>query len=240
VVICLECGIEFKTSQHLVKRGEAKFCSQSCAAKYNNRERGDPLDKAILEELYYSEKLSMPEIAERLGCSSKKVVYWMTQYNIERRGVREAIYQWHNPEGDPFVVQDLRTAEEREFFSFVIGLYVGEGSKRKPGEISLSNTNPQVIRAFIRLVCEICGVERAKFWAWINIFDDVDLEEAQQYWEEVTGLARSQFYQPTIRQRRGGTYVNLSKFGTVTVGVSNTKLHKFMMSWCQEYLDKYS
>ncbi len=241
VVVCLECGNEFKTQQHFINRGEAKFCSQSCAARFNNRkrERNEPLSKEFLEEMYYGQNLSMVEIAERLGCSSNKVVYWMDKYGIERRDVSEAIYQRRNPDGDPFDIRRLETEEEREFFQLTVGLYIGEGNKKTRSEVSISNTDPRVVRAFIQFLSDICGVKVNDLFAGINVFDDVDLEEVQTYWETVTGLPRSQFHKPTVRPSRGGTYTNKSKYGTVKVGIYNTKLHQIIQDWCDKSLEAF-
>jgi len=38
-VNCLECGREFETRQAYVNRGQGKFCSLSCSAKYSGRRR---------------------------------------------------------------------------------------------------------------------------------------------------------------------------------------------------------
>ncbi len=197
------------------------------------------ISKETLEELYHRQKLSLAEIAQQLGCSPNKVAYWMQKYDLQRRGISEAIYHWHNPDGDPFEIRSPETDDERELLYVVIGLYLGEG--RKQGhDVSLANTDPRVIRIFLRFLREICQVDESRIWAWINIFDDVDLEKAQAYWEEVTGLSPAQFYKTVVRPQRGGTYSNLSEYGTLTVGVTNRNLREIVLRWCKEYLEKCS
>jgi len=198
------------------------------------------LSKELLEELYNQQRLSMAEIAERLDCSQNKVAYWMVKYGIPRRDVSEAIYHWQNPEGDPFEIQESLSDEEQELFYLAIALYIGEGKKRDREQVSLSNTEPRVIRVFLKFLREICRVDENRIWAWINIFDDSSLKRAQEYWEEVTQLPRSQFYKPVVRARRGGTYLNVSEYGTLTVGVSNTRLREIVLQWCEDYLNKHS
>lgn len=139
------------------------------------------LSRELLEELYFEQCLSMAQIAERLGCSVNKVVYWMDKYGLERRDISEAIYQWHNPDGDPFDVHRPQNDEERELYQLGLGLYIGEGNKRSRHNLSLPNTDPRVIRAFLRFLREICGVDERRIWAWINIFDDADPEAAQAH-----------------------------------------------------------
>lgn len=198
------------------------------------------LSKELLEELYNAQHLSMTEIAERLDCSPNKVAYWMIKHDIPRRDVSEAIYLWQNPTGDPFEIQESLSGDEQELFYLAIALYIGEGKKRDREQVSLSNTEPRVIKVFLRFLREICHVDEKKIWAWINIFDDSNLRRAQEYWEDVTGLTSSQFYKPVVRARRGGTYLNVSEYGTLTVGVNNTRLREIVLQWCEEYLNKHS
>ncbi len=199
----------------------------------------NPISRKQLEELYVEERLSMAEVAERLSCSISKVVYWMDQYGIVRRTRDEASCLKHNPAGDPFTIKEPVTADDRELFDLGVGLYIGEGTKDRQ-QVRLSNTDPRVIRAFLRFLREICGVNDSKIHAWLNIYDDVELSEAQAYWQEVTGLPDSQFFKPTVRPNRGGTYLDKSHYGTLTVGISSTKLSSRIRQWSEETLKKFS
>ncbi len=96
------------------------------------------LSKELLEKLYNEHRLSMAEIAGRLGCSQNKVAYWMVKYGIPRREINEAIYQWINPDGDPFSIKPLETEEERELLHLALGLYIGEGKKKSDADISIA------------------------------------------------------------------------------------------------------
>ncbi|MBI4668658.1 MAG: hypothetical protein HY747_05655 [Elusimicrobia bacterium] len=67
-----------------------------------------PLKHDILKELYYSRRLLMAGIAEKLNCSNHKVVWWMNRRNIKRRSRSEATYIKHNPDGDPFFIKKIQ------------------------------------------------------------------------------------------------------------------------------------
>ena len=107
------------------------------------------LSKELLDALYNQERLSMAEIAERLGCSQNTIAYWMQKHDIPRRNISEAIYQLRNPDGDPFTIRMPETEEQREFFQLAIGLYIGEGKRAKHGEVAIANTDPRVVRAHL-------------------------------------------------------------------------------------------
>jgi len=199
--------------------------------------RESPISKEQLEQLYIREQLSMQEIADRLGYSVHKVQYWMDKYGIARRRWDEASYLKHNPNGDPFKIKAIQTDEDRELFNVAIGLFLGEGTKSHH-DVRFANSNPQIIRTFLRFLREICGIEERKIFAWLNIFDDVDLVAALAYWQKVTGLSRAQFAKSMVRKSRGGSYLNKSQYGTITICVSNTKLGDKIKQWGEDKLRK--
>lgn len=201
--------------------------------------REQPIAQDLLERMYVQEKHSMQEIADALGCSVHKVQYWMDKHGMARRGWSEATYTKLNPNGHPFTLSEPTTAVEHELFTLGVSLYIGEGTK-KSADVRLANSDPKVIRAFLRFLRETCGVQENKIKAWLNIFDDVDLEKALAYWQRETGLSKSQFDKSVIRPSRSGNCKNKSEFGTLTVIVSNTRLAKIIKEWCGNLLQKHS
>lgn len=196
--------------------------------------RGSPIPEDNLAYLYYDCTLSMQQVANRLGCSVNKIVYWMNQYGFERRDWSEATYVYRNPDGDPFEIRLPQTDAERVLFGVGIGLYMGEGTK--PGHrVCLANTNPGILRVFIRFLETFCGVQRNQLRAGLNVYDDCDVETTMQWWEAELGLTSNQFFKPTVQQSRGGTYKNKSVHGTVSIYFSNFKLLNIINGWCEQF-----
>ncbi len=98
----------------------------------------------------------------------------------------------------------------------------------------LSNSDPKIIKLFLAFLTNICGVQRDKLKAALNVFDDVDLQEALNFWQKETKILKERFTKSTIRKARDGTYKNKSKYGTITVYISNTKLKQFLDKCCNE------
>jgi len=197
------------------------------------------LPKEKLEKLYKG-GLSMMEMSSKVGYSPSGVKYWMDKYNIPRRSRNEANYIKYNPNGDPFKIKELKTLKDFELFNLGIGLFLGEGTKKTKHHVILTNTNPKILKLFLKFLKEICGVENRKIKAALNIFNDVDLERALNFWQKETGIPRSKFVTSIIRKSRGGTYKNKSQYGTLTIYVSNTKLKYFMDERCKNALLHHS
>src|ERR1041385_8354584 len=119
------------------------------------------MEKSVLESKYLSGS-SMNEIAKELGCSVNRVKYWMDKHSIVRRNISDAIYAKHNPSGDPFDIKTVSSVEEALTMGVGIGLFWGEGNKADKYSVRLGNTNPALIKAFIKFLVEICGVKKER------------------------------------------------------------------------------
>ena len=75
------------------------------------------MDKKLLELWYLRDKKSVHTIARELKCSDGKINYWMEKHFIPKRSISDAIYTKHNPKGDPFLFQGLRTNKDAFFLA---------------------------------------------------------------------------------------------------------------------------
>ena len=191
------------------------------------------MDKAILEELYYSEKMSMSEIAEKLGFSIHKIQWWMDKYRMKRRNQSDATYVKRNPTGDPFKIKTNLSKEELELKGLGLGIFWGEGGKTNKTAIKVGNTDPNLITNFIKFLIIICGVHKEKLHYSLTIFNDSDPKEAANFWADKLKINLKQLGKITVIPPQGkGTYKNKSIHGVLIVGCFNSKLRK----WIDEQL----
>jgi len=173
----------------------------------------------------YKEGKSAAEIGKDLGISWRKVIYLMDRYGIKRRSRSEAIYCKHNPGGDPFKIKNQLTLKEERLKALAMGLYWGEGSKYNPISIRLTNSDPILLKTFIRFLIDICGVNPQKLKAWLTVHNNLSIERAQAYWSKELNIPISQFSKTVVIDHRGnGIYKKKSLYGTATVCVHNMKL----------------
>jgi hypothetical protein len=172
----------------------------------------------------------MMEISNELGCSHNQVAYWMNKHKIERRSISDAIYQQHNPNGDPFCLQVIDTAEKAELYGLGIGLYWGEGNKANKFAVRLGNTDAALLNSFMRFLIEIYNVKREDMRFQLQTFTDIDTETAFNYWTNALSVDRSQFYKVHVTISGSiGTYRNKSKYGVVTVYYHNKRLRDILV-----------
>lgn len=181
----------------------------------------------LLRDMYLEQKLSMKVIADKLGYSRRGVQYWMNKHGIPVRTVSEAVYQWHNPDGDPFVFRRPKTKKEAELFGMGLGLFWGEGTKSNMHAIRLGNSDPRLIKKFMEFLFTFFEVKRSDLRFGLQLFTDIDIKQALEFWVKELEVEPTQFFRPTITISGSiGTYRKKSKFGVITVHYSNTKARK--------------
>jgi hypothetical protein len=183
-----------------------------------------------LEEMYLINRLSLADIAKRLNCSVHKVTYWMDKYKIQKRTISEAIYLKHNPKGDPFSVRPIKTRADAELLGLGLGLYWGEGAKANKYSIRLGNTDPELLKTFIRFLTDLFGVKKDAIRFGLQIFTDIEPEKALNYWVKMLDTKPSQFYKIIVTISGSlGTYRKKSPYGVVTVYYNNKKLRDIIV-----------
>lgn len=173
----------------------------------------------------------MAQVADALGCSIHKVEYWLKKYGIDRRSRSDAGYLRKNPLGDPFNLKTIDTKDDAYLYGIGIGLYWGEGTKANQYSVRLGNSDPCLIATFIEFLVRLFGVKRADLRFGLQIFTDINQEEALRYWSKTLKVQASQFYKPHVTKSiRKGTYAHKSRFGVVTVYYNNKKLRDIIVN----------
>jgi len=172
----------------------------------------------------------MMDIALGLGCSVHKVTYWMDRHQIKRRSISEAVYQKHNPNGDPFTIKPITTKADAELLGLGLGLYWGEGTKANKHSVRLGNTDPELIKAFMRFLIELFGVSKDRLRFGLQIFSDTDPDEALEFWLRKLNVEASQFGKIVVTISGSiGTYRHKNMRGVVTVYFHNKKLRDIIV-----------
>ena len=182
-----------------------------------------------LTKLYVKEGKSISEISKLLGYSENKINYWVDKYRISKRSISEALYLKHNPQGDPFEFMAPSRAEEWFLFGLGLGLYWGEGNKKNKTQVRLGNTDPHLIKSFLRFVDKVYKVEKRKIRFGLQIFSDMSPRQALSFWSTFLEVSPKQFGKVIVTPARSiGTYRQKTKHGVLTIYISNSKLRNIL------------
>ncbi len=109
-----------------------------------------------------------------------------------------------------------------------VAIYWGEGDKATRN-LRLGNTDPAMIKIFVKFLREICGAEKEKIRAYVLLYPDLDSEHCKNFWIEQSGLTGKNFNKCVIIQGRHKT--RRTKYGVCTVGISSSYLKEKMFTW---------
>ncbi len=132
--------------------------------------------------------------------------------------------------GDPFLIKKPKTSDEFFLWGLGLGLYWGEGNKRNQMAIRLGNTDPDLVRIFLKFLEDLYGVHEMKFKFGLQIFNDMDPQKALRFWVKKLGVSPKQFGKVIVTPARGvGNYREKTKHGVLSVCVSNRKLRDLIV-----------
>ncbi len=170
--------------------------------------------------------LDYEQIVAELGVSKSSVSLWVRDmplpenlsYEECRKRSMEGVRQYwaaERPVRDA-IRQAVRTAAAREIGNLtdrevlIAGAiaYWCEGTKNKPynriDRIAFINSDPALIRFFMRFLA-VAGIGRDRLICRLYIHESADVDSAQRFWLDVTGLEPAQFGRPTIKRHKPTT-----------------------------------
>lgn len=135
----------------------------------------------------------------------------------------------------------IRNIPKDELLFLGIALYWAEGYKRpivfKGREVthhpvSLTNSDPHLIKAFLKFLREYCEVPNYRIKASIRIFEHHNEQTLLAYWQKVTDIPSANFkktYYGISKSSMGKRPFNKLPHGTIQIVVADTNLfHKIM------------
>lgn len=114
-------------------------------------------------------------------------------------------------------------------------LYLGEGGKTYRGMARLANSDPAIIKIMMRFFREVCSVPESKFRAHVHTFAHADINKTEEYWSQITGIARRQFFKTYTKPSAASLQKrNTLPLGTLDVYVCDAKLFLTIMGWIEK------
>jgi len=190
-----------------------------------------------LNNFVLSEK-AKSKIAERLREGSYRGLLKKSQQQTEQARKRAH-------EIRVLAKKDLVHLTQRDLFLLGVGLYWGEGYKRpiiKNGKartyhpVKLTNSDPYLVKMFLRFLREICKVSEDKIVVRVRIYKHQSQSQLLEFWSKITNIDKQKFRKfsyPISRSSLGKRPFNILPYGTIEVNVSSTALYHKIMGWIE-------
>lgn len=217
-------------------------------------------DKAI--QLRTNGELSYSEIKKRLGVSKSTLSYWLKDFPLSQEKIlelrrknwakgeasREKFRMTMRKKKEELARQvyekyklKLRKISKDTFFVAGLMLYLGEGAKKKESSIVLANTDPKIIRFFIKWMIEFLNIEKNKMRVQLHLYENMDIGKEKDFWRKGLDFQESQFYKASVRKLRKSSFSYKSSFnhGTCSLYAFGTDKYQELMMAMKAFVDLY-
>lgn len=161
---------------------------------------------------------SYSEIKSTLGVAKGTLSAWLKNYPLSEKRLR-ALRDWNQQRIEHYRETRRKQREEglriiyerekkilgrlsrRDAFIGGLFLYWGEGGKTKDSWISIANTDPGVIRAFIYWLEQSFDIDRSKVKIRLHLYRGMNIRNEVAFWSKTLQLGQECFYKPSIKKR---------------------------------------
>ncbi len=118
----------------------------------------------------------------------------------------------------------------KELYLSGIFLYWGEGNKTSRSSISVSNTDPEVLKFTIFWMIKSLSIKKEKIKIYLHLYSDMNIKEEINYWSHQLNINSRHFSKPYIKKTKK---ISLDQkgfgHGTCTVVFNNTQLKETLL-----------
>lgn len=139
--------------------------------------------------------------------------------------------------------KEISKLSKKELFLIGISLYWAEGYKRPKmykGKIrtshavSLTNSDPHLVKTFVRFLREVCQVPEERISANLRMYRHQNESYLTEFWGNITHISPSKFdafYYGNSASTLGEKPLNILPYGTIQIRVNSTELYHRIMGW---------
>ena len=190
---------------------------------------------------------SYSQIKEELGLSKSTLSGWLANYPLTPARIRELrdrnprrienfINTMRHKREQKFLIalekaqKDIGLLNKRDLFIGGFFLYWGEGGKTNMGSLSLGNTDPSMLKVFIKWL-EMLGISKADLKIKLHLYKDMDINKEVCFWQQELRVGKHQFKKPYIKDSvlSGLTYKYGFGHGTCNIIVHRTEPTRYIL-----------
>ncbi len=192
-----------------------------------------------VKDLYYKRGLSARKVGEILGSSVWQVIKFMKKNNLPRRNQAETHRLAFLASPSSFKFKINLTNKEKELKIAGLMLYWGEGAKTTNKTVDLTNSDPLMIKLFLKMLREIYGVKEERLKVLLYDYTNQDIKKLINYWAGVTRISKKQFNKPYVRQDFLEKKKGKMPYGLIHIRYHDKKLVTLIRSDIEKLIKKF-
>lgn len=201
---------------------------------------------------------SYSQIKNILGVSKSTLSTWLRGYPLSKKRIREL--RDRNETRIERFRQTMQKKKEkrlksvyikqskqwlplskRELYLAGLFLYWGEGRKGLEGQISITNTDPEVIKFALYWMTKILDIPKKKIAIYLHLYRDMNVEQETGFWAKQLAIPIQQFRKPYVKESLRAN-INHSGYGhgTCKIQVGNVRLKEKIILSLEAIADYYN
>lgn len=202
--------------------------------------------------------MSYSQIKKSLKVSKGTLSIWLKNYPLSKQRISEL--RDNNEQRIEKFRETMKTKKEkrlksiygiqkkllfpfsaREFFIAGLFLYWGEGTKYRTDGLSVSNSDPSLIRFFIHWLDKSLNIPKNKIKVQLHLYSDMNSSNEMEYWSEKLEIPLAQFNRPYIKENSSTRINHKGGFGhgTCNVRINDTPIGEKIFMSLKAISDKY-
>ncbi|MFA5080586.1 MAG: helix-turn-helix domain-containing protein [Candidatus Paceibacterota bacterium] len=201
--------------------------------------------------------LSYSQIKEFLGISKSTLSSWLKDFPLSEERIKELKNSEQKIERCRETKRKKKEARLNDFYNeekkkilplskkelYLAGffLYWGEGAKNDFTKISISNTDPAVIKFFMSWLEECWNIKKEKSKINLHLYKDMDINKEINFWTEVLEISKLQFDNPYIKDSFSKNINHKKGFGhgTCNLRIGDARLSERVLMGLKVLNDYY-
>lgn len=188
-----------------------------------------------IRKLYYVDKLSVQDVADKLKVSIDAVVYFMRKNCLKRRKSSESNSIKFNRCAPSFKLKKIKGKKIEILKVIGVMLYWGEGYKVGKHTVDFANSDENMIKLFLNFLRNVCGVDEKRLRVYLYCYANQNIPRCVNFWSKVTKISKKQFTKPYIRKDYKDDKIGKMPYGMIHVRYSDKKLLEIIKNWIEEY-----
>lgn len=200
---------------------------------------------------------SVNEIYPQLGVAKSTVSLWVRNVPLSSKAEKRLLTkikegQWRSAKNKHQRVLDTiegylneskkeitRVTLDRFYKRLICSLlYWCEGIKNHYNGVAFVNSDPNLIRVFLRLLRESFDIDEKKLHACIHLHTYHDPNKQLRFWSRVTGIPQAQFIKP-YQKTNTGKRIRKEYPGCVAVRYHSNDVARQLLSTAKAFLEIY-
>ncbi|MCK4520878.1 helix-turn-helix domain-containing protein [Candidatus Parcubacteria bacterium] len=202
--------------------------------------------------------MSYSQIKKILKVSKSTLSAWLKDYPLSKKRIRE-LRDWNEQRIEKCRETKRKKKEERlnkfckeqkriifpfdkrELYLAGLFLYWGEGAKVGMCRLSVSNTDPSIIKFFMDWLIKSLKVPKEKLKVHLHLYKDMNIAKEIKFWSEILNIPISQFNKPYIKKTDKASINHKGSFGhgTCNVKIGDARLTEKILMGLKSISDYY-